>query len=203
MLVPTWLTSSLSRTAVGLFGDLVCAVIPIFLIWRLSRSLLERVLVCVLMASSLVASACGIPKIYYMVTFDFSSPDAYYNMIPEFFWGRMEEAVIIIAACAPLLKCPIERLLRRLGLRPAQNAQAHMRQLNLVSPGVVVVPDSDAIFDPYLWQGMQQTGTKRSITTHSGMTTTTTTTLTNSDLERGSALGSNFRGTNVSGSDET
>jgi len=36
----------------------------------------------------------------------------------------MEEAIIIIAACVPLLKCPIERLLQRFGLptlgRPAR-----------------------------------------------------------------------------------
>ena len=98
--------------------DLVCALIPVFIVWRLSRSVMERSLISVLMASCLLASGCGVAKLYYMVVYDFDTDDNYYRLIPEFFWCRMEEAIIIIAACVPLLKSPVERMLRRVGLPP-------------------------------------------------------------------------------------
>ncbi len=111
-----------------MFSDLICATIPIFIMWRLSRSLVERILVCALMASSLLASAIGIPKLYFMATYDFSSPDGFYLMVPEFFWCRMEESIIIIAACAPLLKNPIERALQAFGIDTTMRAPD--RELN-------------------------------------------------------------------------
>jgi hypothetical protein len=98
-----------------MLSDLVCALIPIFLIKNLTRSTVEKVLTSILLASSLLASGVGIAKIYYTATFDFSSTDGFYLMVNVFFWSRLEESLIVIAACASLLKCPIERLLKRLG----------------------------------------------------------------------------------------
>ncbi|KAK3373094.1 hypothetical protein B0T24DRAFT_249764 [Lasiosphaeria ovina] len=107
---------SYAYISLSMFGDIVCAVIPIFLIRSLTRSLIEKVLTSILLASCLLASGIAIAKLYFMITFDFSSPDGFYLMVDEFFWSRMEESVIIIAACAPLLRVPIERLLVRLGM---------------------------------------------------------------------------------------
>lgn len=108
-----------------MFSDLVCVVLPICLIRSLTRSPVEKALVALLLASSLLATACGIPKIYYTVTFDFSSPDVLYLMVNRFLWGRLEEGIIIIAACAPMLKVPAERAMARLGFatfaRPVPN----------------------------------------------------------------------------------
>ena len=120
-----------------MISDLVFALVPGFAIWSLSRTKLEKGLIVILMASCLLATACGIPKFYYMVTYDFSSTDGLWNLVPEFFWCRMEEAIIIIAACAPLVKGPIERLAGRMGL-PTFGIQ--MRSLDRVS---TAVPDSD------------------------------------------------------------
>jgi len=100
-----------------MLGDLVCAVIPICLIHALSRSLVEKVLTSVLLASSLIASGIGIVKIYFQVTYDFGNPDALYMLANVFFWSRLEEALIIVAACAPLLRQPVEAGLKRLGFR--------------------------------------------------------------------------------------
>ena len=97
-------------------SDIIFAAMPMFLIWTLSRSAVEKSLVSVLMASALFASACGCAKIYYLATFDIKSPDTWRDMVPQYLWCRMEEIVIVIAACAPLLKLPIEHFLRRLGL---------------------------------------------------------------------------------------
>jgi len=114
-------------------SDLVCALIPVFIIWRLSRSVLERSLVSILMASCLLASGCGVAKLYYMIVYDFSTPDNYYDLIPEFFWCRMEEAIIIIACCVPLLKSPFERMLRRVGLPTLKIPQPGLNRV-LFSP---------------------------------------------------------------------
>ncbi|KAK0639881.1 hypothetical protein B0T16DRAFT_249158 [Cercophora newfieldiana] len=123
---PSSSSQCLSRTSVFVFqlvsisidmlSDLVCALLPILIVWRLSRSTLEKLLVILLMTSCLAATLCGIPKLYYLVTFDFSGRDQLYDLIPEFFWFRMEEGIVIAAACAPLLKGPVERCMRRVGL---------------------------------------------------------------------------------------
>ncbi|SPN96991.1 uncharacterized protein DNG_00511 [Cephalotrichum gorgonifer] len=116
-------------------SDLTCAIIPLHLIRSLPRSPLEKGLISVLMASSLLASSFGIPKLYHVLTYHFGHPDGLWLLLPEFFWCRMEEAAIIMAACAPLLKVPAERALRKLGFEWA--AAPPVRELNAVSSGGV------------------------------------------------------------------
>jgi hypothetical protein len=135
-------------------SDFICATVPIFLIWNLSRSVVEKTLISILMATCLLATGCGVAKLYYMITFDFTSKDGFYLMISEFFWCRMEESIIIIAACAPLLKCPIERGMRRLGL---PTFQIPARELNVVSS---VAHDSEKDADS--WQGRRGTESTQS-----------------------------------------
>lgn len=139
-------------------SDLICATIPIFIIWRLSRSLLERVLVCILMTSSLLASAIGIPKLYFMITYDFTSPDGLYLMWDEVFWSRMEEAVIIMAACAPLLKSPIERVLRRMGLPTLKVPERELNVISVSTGPYDSVKDQDSV----TWLPSQRLESKRS-----------------------------------------
>lgn len=116
----------------AMVSDFICATIPIFLVWSLSRSVIEKILISILTASCLVATGCGVAKLYYMVTFDFTSKDGVYLMISEFFWCRMEESIIIIAACAPLLKGPIERAMYRFGM---PTFRAPTRELNMIDAG--------------------------------------------------------------------
>jgi hypothetical protein len=124
------LTSAI--VGIAMFSDLACAILPICLIRNLTRSLVEKILTSILLASSLLASGVGIAKLYFTATYDFSSPDGFYLMVNMFIWSRLEESLIIIAACAPLLKCSIERGLKRLGVR---GFQAPLRDLNTVSQG--------------------------------------------------------------------
>ena len=63
----------------------------------------------------LLGTGVCITRLYYMVVFDFS-PDGFYLMVDRFIWSRAEESLMVIAACAPLMKSPFERLLKRLGL---------------------------------------------------------------------------------------
>ncbi|KAK4450912.1 hypothetical protein QBC34DRAFT_484163 [Podospora aff. communis PSN243] len=124
------LAFSYVSVSVCMISDLICSVVPLFIVWRLSRSTLEKMLVLMLMTSCLLATACGVPKIYFLVVFDFDSRDALWELIPEFFWCQVEVGIIIVAACAPLLKAPIERCMRRAGL---PTFGVPMRDLNRVS----------------------------------------------------------------------
>jgi hypothetical protein len=87
-----------------------------FLIWKLSRSTVERCLITVLMALGLVATIAVIMRLIKMHTLDFASPEGFRTLIPIYFWVRMEEVILIIASSAPMLKPPIEHVLRRFGL---------------------------------------------------------------------------------------
>jgi len=117
-------------TAIGIASDLVCAVIPILVISKLSRSLVERCLVCFLMAMSLFATAAGVLKIIYSYRFDHDSSDALRDMMPLFLWCRMEEVLLIIACEAPFLKSSIERVLRRMGLPVFQQKTKNLNSIH-------------------------------------------------------------------------
>ncbi|KAK4108847.1 hypothetical protein N656DRAFT_771555 [Canariomyces notabilis] len=106
-----------ANNAVAFASDLICAIIPGILIKSLTRSTVEKVLTFALLAACLVASGVVIAKMYYTIVFDFASSDGFYIMVDKMFWSRIEESVIIIAACAPLLRGPVERGLKRLGFR--------------------------------------------------------------------------------------
>ncbi|KAE9367225.1 hypothetical protein N431DRAFT_548797 [Stipitochalara longipes BDJ] len=93
-------------TGIGMLGDLTFAIMPMFLIWRLSRSVIERCLISFLMAMGLFATGAGVMKIIYAYTYNRNSQDALREMMPEFLWCRIEEAVLIVACSAPLLKAP-------------------------------------------------------------------------------------------------
>jgi len=100
-----------------MFSDFTFAVLPIALVWKLSRSAVERLLLSVLLGLGLVAFGTGIIKLLTQYSFRIDSPDIMETMMPMYTWSRIEEIVIIIAACAPLLKAPIEGMLHsRLGL---------------------------------------------------------------------------------------
>lgn len=97
-------------------GDILCTIMPMFLIWGLIRSVVERCLISVLMALSLSATGAGVLKIIYSKTFDRTSPDVFREMMPVFLWVRMEEVLLVVASSAPLIKSPVIHILHRLGL---------------------------------------------------------------------------------------
>ena len=98
-----------------MLGDLTSAIMPMFLIWRLSRSVVERCLISFLMAMGLFATGAGVRKIICAYTYDRNSHDALREMMPEFLWCRVEEVVLVVACSAPLLKAPVGNMLQKLG----------------------------------------------------------------------------------------
>jgi hypothetical protein len=110
-----------------MLGDLTFAIMPMFLIWRLSRSVVERCLISFLMAMGLFATGAGVMKIIYAYTYDRTSEDALRGMMPEFLWCRVEEVVLIVASSAPLLKSPVGHALKKMGF---PSFQEKTRDLN-------------------------------------------------------------------------
>lgn len=92
---------------------------PIRLIRTLHRSKSEKILICVLMALGLLATAIACAK---MTTFTtFGQGDPMQGTIMPSMWAKVEEQVGIIASSAPCLKSPVETLLKKLGiLKPHQ-----------------------------------------------------------------------------------
>ncbi|KAH8728547.1 hypothetical protein GQ44DRAFT_675982 [Phaeosphaeriaceae sp. PMI808] len=106
---------------VSLVSDLAVAIMPVFVIWKLSRSCVERCLISVLMMMGLMAGTTEVVKLVYANTFRYSSADVFRTIVPLFFWTRLEESALLFSASAPLLKAPIEGALHRLGLPAFHN----------------------------------------------------------------------------------
>lgn len=107
--------TGIKMEGVGIAGDLVFAIMPIALIWNLNRSVLERFLVSFLLASGLFATAAAATRLYYVQTLNYSSSDVFREIMPTFFWCRIEEATLIAASSLPLLKASTEDILGKLG----------------------------------------------------------------------------------------
>lgn len=93
-----------------------------FLLWSLSRHVLEKCLIFCLMGLGLFATTSGILKLVHLTAYDSASPDTFREMITIYLWCRIEECVLITASSAPLLKAPIEQILDRCGFPIFRNA---------------------------------------------------------------------------------
>ncbi|KAH9212832.1 hypothetical protein DL95DRAFT_508474 [Leptodontidium sp. 2 PMI_412] len=104
----------------SVFGDLWCSIMPLFLIWDLSRSKLERCLLSMLITLGLCATAAAITTLVLLLRLRKSS-DALRDSLPIYTWCLVEEATLLVASCAPLLKALVEKALRRLGFPGFRN----------------------------------------------------------------------------------
>ncbi|KAH7310348.1 hypothetical protein BKA65DRAFT_518896 [Rhexocercosporidium sp. MPI-PUGE-AT-0058] len=103
-----------TRAGTGIINDLAFAIVPTFLIWKLSRSRWELCLVSTLMSFGLCATGMGIGYIIQSRAIRMSA-EPMRSSVVLFMYCRLEEIFLLIAASAPFLKAPIERVLRRFG----------------------------------------------------------------------------------------
>lgn len=75
-----------SILAIGMTGDVLCAVLPIVLIWRLSRSVVEKVLVSILLGLGLVAAVGGVLKLIILRSWVPTAPNAQREIVDAFLW---------------------------------------------------------------------------------------------------------------------
>ncbi|CAN9220900.1 unnamed protein product [Alternaria alternata] len=94
--------------------DLTLSLMPIRLIRTLNRSQSEKMLICVLMALGLLATAINCAK---MTTFtSFGQGDVMQATIVPSMWAKLEEEIGIIATSLPWLKSPAENWLKKMGI---------------------------------------------------------------------------------------
>ncbi|KAH7176227.1 hypothetical protein EDB81DRAFT_897363 [Dactylonectria macrodidyma] len=110
-------------------SDATFAIMPILFIWKLSRPRIERVLVIILMAMGLCALATVIVRSVNTGRRG-STKDAMRNTIFVITMCRVEDFILIAAACAPFLKGPLERCIHsRFGVPVFHNVP---RDLSLI-----------------------------------------------------------------------
>jgi hypothetical protein len=69
-----------------MLGDVICAVLPIVIIWRLTRSVVEKVLVSILLGLGLVAAVGGVLKLVILKTWLPTSVYANRALMDAFMW---------------------------------------------------------------------------------------------------------------------
>ncbi|KAH9880670.1 hypothetical protein IAQ61_000964 [Plenodomus lingam] len=97
-----------------IFTDVVLSLMPIRLIRTLHRSTAEKILIGVLMALGLSATAIACAKVSTFT--DFGKGDIMQGTIVPSVYAKVEEQVGIIASSLPCLKGPAQSLLKKLGL---------------------------------------------------------------------------------------
>ncbi len=110
-------------------SDLAFAIMPMLLIWKLSRSVLERCLVSILLALGLCASGISIAVLVRINTTTMST-DPLRDSVTLFMYCRMEEMCLLIASSMPFLKAPIEYLLRQVGASGFHNIPGELALYN-------------------------------------------------------------------------
>ncbi|KAL5003013.1 hypothetical protein BDV10DRAFT_64999 [Aspergillus recurvatus] len=83
--------------------DIVLAVVPITVFWKLQMRRSTKVGVCIMMSLTLLSAIVTIVKATYLPLFT-DVEDPLYNVTPLVIWGLIEQNVVIVAACIPTLR---------------------------------------------------------------------------------------------------
>ena len=138
-------------------NDLAFAIMPIFLIWKLSRSRLERYLVSTLLALGLCATGIGI-AIIIDLTARTRPTDPLRESVNVSMYCRLEEIFLLIASSTPFLKAPVEYVLVQLGVAPG----FHNRPRELASYHSSGLVDSYEL-DTWIGHGIRRPKTENGV----------------------------------------
>ncbi|KAH9207946.1 hypothetical protein DL95DRAFT_312816 [Leptodontidium sp. 2 PMI_412] len=114
---------------ITILDNILFSFMPIILISMLSRPLLERILVSILMASGFFATAGVIVRLCLSKSAN-QNPNLLRSILRIAFWCRIEESVLTIGACVPLLKSPIQKILGRLGVPSFKNMTRDLNEID-------------------------------------------------------------------------
>lgn len=113
-------------------SDIASAVMPVFLICSLKRPLLERAVITVLMALGLSATGVVIARAIVAANGS-TSRDPMHKAVLQLILCRLEDGLLIAAACAPFLKRPVGHCLhRKFGLPKFQNEAIELNSFHSV-----------------------------------------------------------------------
>ncbi|KAH7123531.1 hypothetical protein B0J11DRAFT_314047 [Dendryphion nanum] len=101
--ISTFRNTGIFNSVFNLFTDLLLAILPVPMIWKLQTNVRTRISLCVILGLGLFACGTAVYKIPLQYNFfnepDFSGKGAWY-----YIWQQIEMNVGIIAACLPTLK---------------------------------------------------------------------------------------------------
>ncbi|KAH8730351.1 hypothetical protein GQ44DRAFT_673047 [Phaeosphaeriaceae sp. PMI808] len=123
-----WIISNV-QAGVGIVSDLAFAIMPMLLIWKLSRSVLERCLVSILLALGLCATGMGI-AILVRLNAKTMLTDPLQDSVTLSMYCRVEETCLLIACSLIFLKAPVEYLLRQVGAPGFHNIPGELASYN-------------------------------------------------------------------------
>ncbi|KAL3429517.1 hypothetical protein BDV09DRAFT_190045 [Aspergillus tetrazonus] len=83
--------------------DIILALVPITVFWKLQMRQSTKIGVCIMMGLTLLSAIVTIIKATYLPLFT-DVEDPLYNVTPLVIWGLIEQNVVIVAACIPTLR---------------------------------------------------------------------------------------------------
>ncbi|KAF1814598.1 hypothetical protein P152DRAFT_280903 [Eremomyces bilateralis CBS 781.70] len=83
--------------------DIVLAVVPISVFWKLQMPFSTKLGVCIMMGLTLLSAIVTIVKATYLHLFT-DRTDPLWNVVPLVIWGLIEQNVVLVAACIPTLR---------------------------------------------------------------------------------------------------
>ncbi|KAL4733743.1 hypothetical protein BDV11DRAFT_209987 [Aspergillus similis] len=83
--------------------DIILAIVPISIFWKLQMRRSTKIGVCIMMGLTFLSAIVTIVKATYLPLF-MDAEDPLYNVIPLVVWGLIEQNVVIVAACIPTLR---------------------------------------------------------------------------------------------------
>ncbi|KAL4784455.1 hypothetical protein BJX76DRAFT_220143 [Aspergillus varians] len=83
--------------------DIILALVPISVFWKLQMRMSTKVGVCIMMGLTLLSAVVTVVKTTYLKLFT-DTEDPLYNVTPLVVWGLIEQNVVIVAACIPTLR---------------------------------------------------------------------------------------------------
>lgn len=83
--------------------DIVLAIVPVTVFWKLQMRSSTKVAVCIMMSLTLLSAIVTIVKATYLHLFT-DHTDPLYDVVPLVLWGLIEQNVVIVAACVPTLR---------------------------------------------------------------------------------------------------
>ncbi|KAL3711016.1 hypothetical protein TMatcc_004813 [Talaromyces marneffei ATCC 18224] len=105
--------------------DIILAVVPVTVFWKLQMRTSTKVAVCIMMSLTLLSAIVTIVKATYLHLFTDHS-DPLYNVVPLVLWGLIEQNVVIIAACVPTLRPFFRRAFASKGSRSGNSDGSHV-----------------------------------------------------------------------------
>jgi hypothetical protein len=119
--------ASLTVTSIiVILTDMMFALLPLSFLHHIRVSHRDRVVIGLLMALGLFASAASVVKTVYVHQFD-EGGDFPGKGLSICLWGSIEVQVGIIAACIPCLRAGFLRFLNRIGVHTSSRPVSHLR----------------------------------------------------------------------------